>query len=109
MHLLPPLLREGVEGAEGDRVYLGTDPASLAELGFYWTDVLHRFDRNGSGTISRSEFLDYVLAAEQLDESGDFVDKAHATHLEQEILAMWAQRPQHATMQPLRLSPRTSG
>lgn len=58
----------GVESAEpGERVYLGDDPSSLAELDYYWDDLLRRADHDNDGKISRSEFLEYVLENEQLE------------------------------------------
>ena len=45
-----------------------------AELDYYFADIMRVLDGNHDGLIEKTEFLDYILGDELLDNAGDFVD-----------------------------------
>ena len=47
--------------------------------------MLRTADTNGDGKISKTEFLEYVLQDEELDENGDYEDKEHEETLQAQL------------------------
>ena len=65
--------------------YLRIQGTQENELEYYHTDLLRCADTNNDGKISKSEFVEYVLQNEELDDNGDFEDSAHRERLLREL------------------------
>eukprot|EP01052_Picozoa_sp_SAG31_P035987 SAG31_NODE_4422_length_3248_cov_5.342966_2_plen_774_part_01 len=57
------------------KFYLQCVGCDVADLDFYWRDLLRAADTDRDGKISKAEFLEYVLGDEELDAEGCFEDK----------------------------------
>ena len=59
--------------------------APAEEVEDYWQNMLRTADTNGDGEISKTEFLEYVLQDEELDDNGDYKDKQDEDNIQTEL------------------------
>ena len=50
---------------------VGVEPTKLE---FYWNDLVHTCGTDGDGTITKEQFIQYILRGEVLDKNGNFAD-----------------------------------
>eukprot|EP01043_Picozoa_sp_COSAG02_P045444 COSAG02_NODE_4152_length_5709_cov_15.912121_3_plen_1048_part_00 len=75
-----------LEEQEGKR-FLVMVGCEVAELDYYWSDMLRVADANLDGKISKAEFMQYTMGDVDLDDNGD-VDPEFEQDLQQKIVMM---------------------
>jgi len=68
--------------------YLSACGCIDSELDYYWGDLKRCADTNRDGRISRSEFLNYVVADMDLDAEGNFTDVQNENEIRQRVAVL---------------------
>ena len=72
---------------EEGKHFLNMVGCEVAELDYYWSDLLRCADTNADGRISKEEFMVYTMGDVDLDDSGN-VDPEFEKDLQQKIVLM---------------------
>ena len=76
-----------LDEAEGKQ-FLRCSGCEESELDYYWADLVRTADTDRDGRVGKAEFLTHTVGNEDLDASGDFVDRQHEAVLRGELLAL---------------------